>query len=105
MTDEEFKAIVTEYKVYLKPALFTILIANAGIFSDQTKKEIIAEFKKADAQMKDLYEYQVKKNGIMEKWVTKFENFYKNLKAQFNQATNKEIAADKSRADQLISNL
>ena len=105
MTDAEFKSIVKEYKVYLKPALFTIIIENAGIFSDQIKMEIIDELKKADGEMKDLYEYQEKRNSKMEKWVKKFEDFYKNLKDQFKQAAKKDMVADKSRADQLISNL
>lgn len=105
MTDDEFKKVVTEYKVYLKPALFTIIMENSGVFDDQIKKEIIDELKNADEQMSDLYEYQEKRNRIMEKWIRKFEDFYGNLKAKFKEGAKSETAADRSKADQLISNL
>lgn len=105
MTDDEFKSIVTEHKVYLKPALFTILIGNAGVFSDKTKKEIVDQLKEADGQMKELHDYQEKRNGITKKWLGKFDEFYKNLKAQFKQTAKNEMVADKSQADQLLSNL
>ncbi len=105
MTDDEFKAIVTEHKAYLKPALFTIIMGNAGVFSDETKKEILDQFIVADGRMKELSDYQEKRNSITKKWLGKFEEFYRNLKAKFNQAAENERAADKSQADQLLSNL
>lgn len=105
MTNDEFKSTLTDLKYYLKPALFTVLSENADIFSEETKKEIIDKLMEADAQMKDLYDYQDKRNGIMRNGIEKIEEFYRNLKAQFKQTAKNDMETDKSQADQLISNL
>ena len=105
MSNDEFKTFLTEYKIFLKPALFTVLIENADAFSDETKLEIIEKLVEADKEMAELHDYQEKRNGIMKRGIQKIHEVYENVKAKFQAegASQREIEAIE--ADKLISNL
>jgi len=105
VTDEEFKSTLKKFRYYLKPALFTVLAENAEVFSDTTKKEIIDKIMEADTQMKELYDYQEKRNNIMKRGLEKIEEVYANVKARFKAAGASEKELEKAEADKLISNL
>ena len=105
MTSKEFKTALTEFKCYLKPALFTVLSENADVFSDETKLEIIEKLIEADDQMKELNDCQEKRNGIMRKGLEKIEEIYTNVKARFQAASVSEKEDEAIEADNLISNL
>ena len=105
MTTEEFKSTLTKFKYYLKPALFTVLSENADAFSEETKKEIIDKILEADGQMKQLYDYQEKRNGIMKEGLEKMDEIYQKVKSKFKEAGATEKKKEAAEADQLISNL
>jgi hypothetical protein len=105
VTNEEFKNRLTKFRYYMKPALFTVLAENAQVFSEETKKEIIEKLEEAESQVKELYEYQEKRNGILRKGLQKIEDVYSNVKARFQIAAKVEEATESAQADQFISNL
>jgi hypothetical protein len=89
----------------MKPALFTVLAENSQVFSEETKKEIIEKLEEAESQVKELYEYQERRNSILKKGLQKIEEVYTNVKARFQLAVKAEEAAEGVQADQFISNL
>ena len=105
MDNEEFKKTLTNFKFYLKPALFTVLAENADVFSEETKREILSKLAEADTQRKELYDYQEKRNGILKKGIQKIEEVYSNVKARFETAAQTEKTTDANQADQIISNI
>lgn len=105
MTHDEFKTIITNFKYYLKPDLFNVLIENADLFSDETKQEIVAKLQEAEGEMRELHEYQEKRNGIMESGVEKLKSIYVKIKANFQEAVGDERNIELEDANQLISNL
>jgi hypothetical protein len=105
MTTQEFQSALQNFKFYLKPAMFTTLVANADIFSDETKAEIIAKLQEADDQMKELYEYQQKRENILKKGFGKMTEIYDRIRLQYQQFKSNKQTTDVSTAEQLISNL
>lgn len=105
MTNEAFRKTLTEFKYYLKPALFTVLSENADVFSDETKKEIIEKLQEADKQMKELNDYQEKRNSILRRGLEKIEDVYDSVKTKFQTASAGQQKAEAAEADKLISNL
>lgn len=105
MNNDEFKQALTQFRYYLKPALFTVLVENVDAFSDKTKAEIIDKLIEADKQMKELHDYQEKRNSIMRKGLQKIEEVYENVKARFVAAVESEKNIETAEADQIISNL
>lgn len=105
MTNEEFKTALHGFKYYLKPALFVVLSENADAFSDETKNEILDKLREADSQMKELVDYQEKRNGIMRRGLERIQDIYAKAKARFEAAIAGEQQADAATADEYISNL
>lgn len=105
MTNEEFKSALYGFKFYLKPALFTVLSENADAFSEETKREILEKLQEADSQMKELVDYQEKRNGIMRRGLEKIQDVYAKAKARFEAAVTSERQAEAATADEYISNL
>lgn len=105
MTNEEFKKTLTEFKYYLKPALFAVLSGNADIFSEETKIEIIQKLKEADAQVQEIHDYQEKRNTVLKRGLEKVEGLYKSIKIKFQNEGVAEQATELAKADKLISNL
>ncbi len=105
MTNDEFKTLLTEYKIFLKPALFTILIENADAFSDETKLQIVEKLDEADKQMSELHDYQEKRNGIMRKGLDRIHEIYENVKARFQAEGANQKKMEVIEADKLIANL
>lgn len=105
MTDQEFQNALQNFKFYLKPAMFTVLVENADIFSAETKREIITKLKEADHQTQELHEYQEKRNGIVRKGIRKMEDIYKKAKATFMAEGVSQKDQDSAAADLLISNM
>jgi hypothetical protein len=105
VTNEEFKSALDGFKFYLKPALFTVLSENADAFSEETKKEIIEKLQEADSQMKELVDYQEKRNSIMRSGLEKIQDLYTRAKARFQEAITGEHQTEVTAADELITNL
>ena len=104
MTNDEFKEYLRQFKNYLKPAFFTVLAENADIFSDITKKEIIDKLVEADNQVKELHDYQEKRNGILRTGLETIDGIYSKAKIRFQSVINKHKKQESTEADRLISN-
>jgi len=105
MTDQEFQSALSNFKLYLKPQMFSVLLDNSDIFSDKTKQEIIEKLQEADNQMKELYEYRAERNGIVKQGLVKIDKVYSNVKARFQQSIEKEKALEVIQAEKLISDI
>ena len=105
MTDQEFKSALHKFRFYLKPQMFEVLVESSDAFSDQTKIEIIEKLQEADNQMKELHDYQLKRNDIMKRGVDKMSRIYENMKKKYQQLVSKEEDADARSAEKLISNM
>ena len=105
MTNDEFKTQLSNFQYYLKPALFTVLYENAELFSEVTKKEIVEKLQEADSQMQELYDYQKKRNTIMQRGLQKIQEVYKSAKNRFQAAGLAEQKVEAAEAENLISKL
>jgi len=105
VTNDEFTDNLKKFKYYLKPALFTVLAENADVFSDDTKKEIVEKLVEADEQVKDLHDYQEKRNGILKRGLEKIDDIYSKAKVRFQSAVGNHKAQESADAEQLLSNL
>lgn len=105
MTDLEFKNALDQFKFYLKPQMFAALVEASDAFNDETKKEIIAKLQEADNQMRELHEYQEKRESILKKGLNKMTDIYENMKSKYQQLTEKDQQADSTEAEELITNL
>lgn len=105
MTDDHFKKIIIEYRPYLKTELFSVLMENAELFTDDTKKAIISKIKEAESQMTELYDCQEKRNSILEQGIKKIEAVYSTIKSRFQEVAKEEGLEESAQADQLLSNL
>ncbi|MBN2306469.1 hypothetical protein JXD20_00630 [Candidatus Peregrinibacteria bacterium] len=105
MTNDEFKDHLRQFKNYLKPALFTVLTENADIFSEVTKQEIVDKLTEADNQVKELHDYQEKRNSILRTGLETIDGIYSKAKIHFQSVISKHKKEESAKADRLISNL
>lgn len=105
MSDQEFQSALNNFKFYLKPEMFAVIMENMEIFSDVTRKEIIEKLQEADSQVRELHEYQEKRNGILRKGMKKMDEIYTNVKIRFQAAVDKDRESESEEAEQLISNI
>ena len=105
MTNDQFRKKLTQYKYYLKPALYTVLAENADVFSDDTKKEIVEKLVEADQQIQDLEDYQEKRNNILVRGIEKIDDIYSKAKLRFQNVIGHHKEKESAEADRLISNL
>jgi hypothetical protein len=105
MTNKEFQKELQKYRFYLKPELYDVLTLTSSVFSEEARMEIVDKFREAEAEMKELADYQQERIGILKRGLNKINEYYKSLKTKFKQAYKKEKAKEKKEADDLITNL
>jgi len=105
MTNEQFKQELQKYRFYLKPELYDMLIMVGDVFSVESRVEIINQFREAEAEMKELADYQKERVGILQRGLKRIQGIYENIKSDFRKFSEKNKAEEGAKAEKLIANL
>lgn len=105
MTNEQFKQELQKYRFYLKPELYDVLVMVGDVFSVESRVEIINKFKEAEAEMRELADYQKERVGILQGGLKKIQGIYENIKSDFKKFAEKSKVEEGTEAEKLITNL
>lgn len=105
MKNEKFLQELEQFKMYLKPELYEVLVRASEVFTDEMRKDMINELEKADLKMEKLAIYEKQRGGIAQRGVKKLASLYSKAKAILKRQIQDEENSDKIQAEKIIANI